>query len=466
MSSGENHEPSTPQKTTILKIKRTYMKTPKKESKANKALKFFTIPFSRKEDDVNNTYCHCKICDKQLSANYVPNLVSHLLYKHEKIYEENIGPIVEPVEVKRLKLLQNCSSIVALAGRPFASLNDFGFQNIIRDQLKEFSKAGIPLDLKSKEQLAVHKHLCETTVQVISAIKDSIAHQALSVQLDIATRLGRSILAIDVQYVANKQLNVHNIGMIELEMSHTGLYLSEVYRKCLERFEIVKQQIMSISADNGKNVRKMIRNEQSEAINQSTNQTQVARRLVFEPVVDINTQRNADLIDEEIEAVLSTEEISDDIDNDNAAIMDIFGECGFDVNDTIEQEALLRETLAEITKDHPQEFFDLTGINCAAHTLELLVKDSLKELRKGTSNIIDLCRRIIKALKLNSTKLIVDQARKSSSTMSLAEQPGYEMKVPSLDVETRWGSTYVMVSIQFFSFIPIIFSIFTFIPNN
>lgn len=39
-------------------------------------------------------------------------------------------------------------------------------------------------------------------------------------------------------------------------------------------------------------------------------------------------------------------------------------------------------TITEITIEHGQELFDMSGISCAAHTLQLLVKDGVKELKK------------------------------------------------------------------------------------
>lgn len=426
-------EPKTPRKSNCLKRKRTAIKsiTPQKTSKGNKALQFFNGPVTRVENNVSNSYYSCMICKKELCGNNISNLASHLFNEHEAIYEQNIGQITDSIEVKRLKLLQNCVSIVALGGRPLASLLDYGFQEIINDQLQQFAIAGIPLDLKQRNQPAVHAHLNESAQQVTEAIKNAIDGNAVSIQLDIATRLGRSIFGINVQYISNKQLNIHNIGMIELEKAHTGSYLSIKYRQSLEKHGILKQQVVSISADNGKNVQKLIRIEQEEAKNDSPNMENVVRQLHY---TEAPLPRDATTIDKEIEAVLSTAELTDD---DNA-IVGIFEDCGIDLTETTahqeqEHETLLRETIAEISTEHGHNLFDLTGVNCAAHTLQLVVKDSLKALRKETSNIIDLSRRIIKALKLSATKLIVEEAE-------------LQMKVPSLDVETRWGSIYTMVS--------------------
>lgn len=446
MNSGEEEEPSTPKKAKYSR-REPVTRTPKKETKGNKALKFFSNPFFRMENGVKNTYYNCTICKKDSCGNNLANLASHILYKHEQIYKENIGSIEEPIEIKRLKLLQNCVSIVGLSGRPFASLCDYGFQTIIYDQLKQFSEAGIPLNLKSDLQPAVHTHLKESANQVRNAIKEAVKQQALSVQLDIATRLGRSIFAIDAQYIANKQLNIVNVGMIELKNAHTGENLSKVYRDCLQRYGIIKQQVMSISGDNGSNVQKFIRIEQQDA------KDHVTRRLDFDNAINVDLPKERDIavVNQEIEAVLATEELTDD--DENATIIGLFEECGIDLSETVNHERLMKATLAEISKEN--DFFDITGINCAAHTLQLLVKDGLKDLPKETRNIIDLCRRIIKALKLNATKIIVEQARQNASSEEITKELELTLKVPSLDVETRWGSSFIMVCSFFMLFFPL-----------
>lgn len=69
----------------------------------------------------------------------------------------------------------------------------------------------------------------------------------------------------------------------------------------------------------------------------------------------------------------------------------------------------------------------------AAHTLQLAVNDALKLLGKNDSNIISLCRVVAKFIRLQSTK-------------NEMHKVGLSSILPKLDVETRWSSTYLMVS--------------------
>lgn len=80
----------------------------------------------------------------------------------------------------------------------------------------------------------------------------------------------------------------------------------------------------------------------------------------------------------------------------------------------------------------PDIVWDITGVNCSAHTLQLAIQDALKKLAKQHQNIIKLCHNVTKTL------------RKKSIKHQYSEHGG-SYKKPRLDVETRWGSTYLMV---------------------
>lgn len=213
--------------------------------------------------------------------------------------------------------------------------------------------------------------------------------------------------------------------MIDLKMAHTGNYLSQVYRQCLDRYGITKQQILSISGDNGKNVQKFIRIEQENSTEEHTNVANVKRRLNFTSKGTLQQPENE--IDDEIEAVLCTNEMDDDISIKD----DIFKECDIDLDVLSEHQIILDDAIQDINIQ-TEGLFNLTGINCAAHTIQLMIKDGLDALPNHVANVIKLCRRVGKVLRLNSTK-------------HLAQEAGITYKMPCLEVPTRWGSMYKMV---------------------
>lgn len=74
--------------------------------------------------------------------------------------------------------------------------------------------------------------------------------------VDIGTKNKRSVLGMSVQLIINGKLVIRSIGMIELKKSHTGKYLSELIIKRLNDYHIEKRQILTITTDNGKNIKK------------------------------------------------------------------------------------------------------------------------------------------------------------------------------------------------------------------
>jgi hypothetical protein len=71
----------------------------------------------------------------------------------------------------------------------------------------------------------------------------------------------------------------------------------------------------------------------------------------------------------------------------------------------------------------------LKGVHCAAHTLQLAIKDSIAS--KNCQSELENIRKFVKRVKSVTYKKIL--SRNNVAT-------------PSLDVVTRWGSTYFMIS--------------------
>lgn len=76
--------------------------------------------------------------------------------------------------------------------------------------------------------------------------------------------------------------------------------------------------------------------------------------------------------------------------------------------------------------------WNITGMNCVAHTLQLAVHDALNKLAVSHKNVIELCREMSKFLRLKSTRTDVLQLN-------------IEYRLPRLEVKTRWSSMYHMV---------------------
>lgn len=146
--------------------------------------------------------------------------------------------------------------------------------------------------------------------------------------------------------------------------------------------------------------------------------------------VELNFSSTSDAdIDKDIATILSFPDIT----NDEALDL-IFDEDELDADSLPNHETLLNAVVDELmTDDDLGEIFNMTGVNCAAHTVQLAIKDALAALPESIRNVISISRRIAKILNLKTTQY----------DLAAANIP---CKIPHLEVETRWGSMYTMVS--------------------
>lgn len=76
----------------------------------------------------------------------------------------------------------------------------------------------------------------------------------LSIKVDCVSRLDRSIIGINAQYIENGDIVIHTLSMKEIFVKHTGLNLSNIIVGVLKSFEINMDRIYSITVDNAANM--------------------------------------------------------------------------------------------------------------------------------------------------------------------------------------------------------------------
>ncbi|KFM77682.1 Zinc finger BED domain-containing protein 4, partial [Stegodyphus mimosarum] len=204
----------------------------------------------------------------------------------------------------------------------------------------------------------------ETAVKIVSEISTALEKKVISLKIDIATRLNRSILGINAQLIIGGRINLFTLGMTELKDKHTGIYIKNMVEKVLEKYNIDIQQIYSFTTDNGANI------------------------------ISFVNLLGSEIEDEVIE-----------MENEN-----------FETRDHFEDGVFF---------DHNFSFNKLIGIRCAAHTLQLAIKDSIKNA--DFNEFISDARGLVKKLRIPSLML------------------KFNTKKTILDCPTRWNSTYNML---------------------
>lgn len=423
-SSISTNKMDSPSSTPSKHLQNTPKKRKRFESITDKSLKYFksvSEEDAKELNDVTKTH-RCVICGKHYNGTKEWNLTSHLQTSHPSVYYE-ISTKKEPPEVKRLQFLQNCVEIISVNGRPFSYLRDSGFQAIAEDTLMDLKSAGCAINLTDHNLTQVKEHLEKTSQRVQKKIANETENRPLSLMVDIATRHRRSICGFSVQYVLNGQLKIRSIGMIELLDKHTGKYIAHMIMKRLNEFGICLKQIITITTDNGSNVLKMVR-DINDHLKASIEKPQHVN-LIDTGIANGNENQDADDL---IEKLLCDEpEISEE-----EAYEQLFEEVEYN-----KDFSTLLNVLSEELSSPIIDIWDITGVNCVEHTLQLGIKDALARLSKEFKNVIMLCRRICIFLRLKST----------SNAMNAV---GVEYILPHLENETRWGSMYLMVRCIFF----------------
>lgn len=394
------------------------------KSLTGRARRFFEPSASqRAKSNPKIKYLNCKLCNAEINCNTEGNMVPHLRLKHKDEYNSCINIDREDPLVTRLKLLHSCVEIVTVNGKAFTTLSCSGFLKSHADTLQQLSLAGHPLNLSDPHLVEVKKNINIAAGKIRERIRNEVKGKVVSLLIDGATRNNRSLLAVSIQYIINGKVKVVPIGVKELLQRHTAIYLCSVIKNTLEQYGIRLRSILTVTSDNASNMiatTHQLEIELNKAIIEDCGDNDNVQEN--ESTVDSNERFYS--IDEEINKCIEDDEEQEVVTDDEALNMILDESSLYDV--------LLNNVTHEINKETGNHNLFVDQIRCAAHTLQLSINDALKKLRKEDANVIKLCRKVAKFMRLPSTK---------------NELNGNQIFTifPLLDVETRWNSTYLMV---------------------
>lgn len=382
-----------------------------RNSESSEALQFFVAV----EEENGNKMFKCKICNSSRNGNKTSNLVAHLRNNHKEIYISFIKRSGHGadllLQLERLHLLQICVELTTINKQPFTHILHSGFQRLISGQLVKFEKAGIPLDLRSVNLEPLKHHLHRTAEKVRDKIRAELSKKFLSVSVDIVTKNHRCILGIYAQFIVNDKLVVRCIGMEEMHDRHTGLYISKMLENCLAKYSVDSNHIVSITTDNASNMRSFIRNV-NDALQNNDESADDLSSLEHLQIDGNATNENG------VSVASNTSELD--------VLMDA-------LLPSEDQWTFSSYESDELTDSIQSDILFVNGVNCAAHTLQLTVKEALSSF-VDHGNVIIHCREFCKFTRLQST--ICEMNKR-----------GIEKRLPALDVPTRWSSTYIMVKV-------------------
>lgn len=312
--------------------------------------------------------------------------MNHLRLKHENEYKQVVEINNVSVEVtqkkkpkeaekdeKRKRLLDCCIKLVAIHGRPFELLDDEAFRDLKALILPDFKKEG-----NSKK---IKEMILDKAYEIKELIASELKQKMISIKLDSATCMDRQFIGINVQYIKKSKIVIRTLALQEIFDRQTAENLKSVILDILGDFQIKLSNIYSVTTDNGSNYLKLT-------------------SLFNEELSSINSIEENSESEEEIDVDYNYFESG--VDSFNASLLN-------DTND-----------------DH---IFKITSLRCAAHTLQLIVKDAVKN-KPETESLIETCRRVVGILRRPLMKIKIRSQK---------------LRKPIIDCSTRWASTYNMM---------------------
>lgn len=421
------------------------------ETISTKIMKHFD--FLYKND--NGIFYKCLISDecesKQFNGRKKYNLVAHAK-THKIFFSENYkteAATTARMQYKRLHFIQACAEMVTVNGLPFSALNKSGFRKAVADKLQELKNANCGDGLVGNCP-AIKEHISYLSSEIIETVKQEVNGKFVSLMVDTATKFRRSILGLSLQFLSGTSIVIRSIGMVHLDSSHTSKYIADKILDQLKLFGIHIWQIISITTDNASNMTAMI--DQCNQIYKDDcanyeDEIDAGEHAEDHPDDDQNLSSAGDseyvetlqrqytlASEEEVQSMIA--DFLDEIDAQKPDESDTIPNQR-DVDQQSQEEPIdIDELLRQLEEIFSDVGLKISGIRCAAHTLQLAVIGALST--KNYKLLIRLCREVCKELRKQTTHAVL-------------KANNIPFKIPSIDCLTRWNSTYKMVSILNFS---------------
>ncbi|XP_011186780.2 uncharacterized protein LOC105214818 [Zeugodacus cucurbitae] len=202
----------------------------------------------------------CLTCGKLLSGTNIFNAKRHyaLCHKIDISKARTPGECKTParkshdyinINIDKAEFLRCCVGLVTMKNLPFRLFDD-----------KEFFKALLE-PYERKFGVVVNSHnlthiIGDSSKNITDTIASRLKHKLISLKLDTASRMGKSVLAINVQYMQDFKICTHTLGIIRLQRKHKVKDINEELFNCLDAYGLGLQQVYSNTVDNGANLNK------------------------------------------------------------------------------------------------------------------------------------------------------------------------------------------------------------------
>lgn len=341
------------------------------------------------------------------------NLMRHYERKHPSALEQFLPKtrIFKSTLMTAEQYINNIMAIMTTMNLPFT----FWENPAVQENQQHFtSEFGITCSRKFMTDL-LSKYAADVRKRIAKELKSV---KLVGLKFDIATRKGRKVLGISIQYMSKWHTEIRYLGMVEVTHIADAETLRRLIDSTLKDYDLSVAKIYSCTTDNGANM------------------LLTATTLMDDIDSAVESQNTPFLMDINGGLPMDVDEDEDDdhenIDCEYSDSEDEEGELNRTLNNTldlsrhsviIDEPPTAEEALEQVVK-----VYTTKETRCAAHVIQLAVKDFLKGSRQKF---------------MDTTKAKVKKARKFLSKLPST----MKIKLPTLKNETRWSSSYYMVCI-------------------
>ena len=105
----------------------------------------------------------------------------------------------------------------------------------------------------------------EKAHEIVNCIKKELHNRLFSLKIDIASRLDRSVLGINAQFIDGDSLKIRTLAVAEFSRSHSSSNIRQKIIEVLSKFDLNANQVYSITTNNARNIVKAVKEFSSTA---------------------------------------------------------------------------------------------------------------------------------------------------------------------------------------------------------
>lgn len=225
---------------------------------SNTTIKFTNAVHARFLFDRKPNTSTCKKCSRSFKGKHATNLLKHFLAKHEDEYDEILkennsekgnrldnkkhhqAPVSKYFSVEKHLIQINMSPTTLKAavvemltknGRPLTFVEDSGFRKIIDPILAGFA---VPITIN---RFNIRTLIVDAAQNLRKQISMKLQNRLISIKMDAASKLNRSILGVNVQILEDSTVSIITLAMAEIKTSSTSESFAGNFESCFEEIQ-------------------------------------------------------------------------------------------------------------------------------------------------------------------------------------------------------------------------------------